>query len=115
MNPIALALPAAARIAMVAASILVTGLLAGCGQTGKLYLPQQEGGSAGEIVTRPTQTPPPETTPDSGKSSNSPQTVDSPRSTDTPAPEVRGPDTAADKKDKKAGAQDPPAESPPKN
>jgi hypothetical protein len=28
-------------------------LLAGCGQTGKLYLPEP----AGEVVTRPTQTP----------------------------------------------------------
>lgn len=66
-------------------------LLAGCGQTGKLYLPEP----AGEIVTRPTQTPPPET----GVPANSPQTVDSPPRADTPAPEVTEPESQRDEKD----------------
>jgi predicted small lipoprotein YifL len=103
------------RAAAFAAACLVSGLLAACGQTGKLYLPQPEGESQGEIVTRPTQTPPPETGTDSGKSSNSPQTVDTPRSPDTPAitrPEGEGSDG---KKDKKDGVQNPPAASPPQN
>jgi len=34
-------------------------LLGGCGQMGKLYLPEQ----SGEVVTRPTQTPPEPVTP----------------------------------------------------
>ena len=67
-------------------------LLSGCGQTGKLYLPEP----AGEVVTRPTQTPPPET----GSPSNSPQTVDSPPRADTPAPEVTEPDSVREEKEK---------------
>jgi hypothetical protein len=86
-------------------------LLGACGQTGKLYLPQSEG----EVVTRPTQTPPPDVSPESGKSSNSPQTVDSPRSTDTPAPEVSAPAGDPGEKDKKDGAQSPPPPSQPRN
>jgi predicted small lipoprotein YifL len=59
---------------------------AGCGQTGKLYLPE----SSGEVVTRPAQPPPPATdTP-----ANSPQTVDSPSQPDTPTEREK-------KKDKK--------------
>lgn len=50
--------------------------LSACGQTGKLYLPEP----AGEVVTRPTQSPPPDTT----APPNSPQTVDSPQQPDTP-------------------------------
>ncbi|HUQ10512.1 MAG TPA: lipoprotein [Steroidobacteraceae bacterium] len=92
--------------------LLGAGVLAGCGQTGKLYLPEGQG----EVVTRPTQTPPPETGADAGRSPNSPQTVDSPRSADTPATVVSGPEGNADaKKDKKDGAQNPPPESQPKN
>lgn len=34
-------------------SLCLAMLLAGCGQTGRLYLPQP----AGEVVTRPAQTP----------------------------------------------------------
>lgn len=59
---------------------------AGCGQTGKLYLPEP----SGEVVTRPAQTPPPATdTP-----ANTPQTVDSPSQPDTPTEREK-------KKDKK--------------
>jgi hypothetical protein len=51
----------------------VVALLSGCGQTGKLYLPEP----AGEIVTRPAQTPPPEG--DAGTApADSPQSADSP-------------------------------------
>jgi predicted small lipoprotein YifL len=64
--------------------------LAGCGQKGPLYLPEQ----TGEIVTRPAQTPPP---PD-GQAPNTPQTVDSPQGSDNPAPEVTKPAEDSDKK-----------------
>jgi predicted small lipoprotein YifL len=77
----------------------VASLLAGCGQTGKLYLPERPG----EVVTRPTQTPPPEL---SVESPNSSPSVDSPPSPDTPAPEVTEPDEAAKKKNG-AGAPEP--------
>jgi hypothetical protein len=66
-------------------------LTAGCGQTGKLYLPAP----AGEVVTRPAQTPPPEVSPGS---SNSPSTADSPPAPDTPAPEVTAPGDAQPRK-----------------
>jgi predicted small lipoprotein YifL len=65
-------------------------LSAGCGQTGKLYLPAP----AGEVVTRPTQTPPPEV---SEGSANSPS-ADSPSAPDTPAPEVTAPGDAQPRK-----------------
>ena len=87
-----------ARSGPVAAASLL--LLAGCGQTGKLYLPES---GQGEVITRPTQTPPPE----SGATSNSPRSVDSPPVPDTPAPEVTAPEEDG-KKDKKDGAQSPP-------
>jgi len=45
--------------------------LAGCGQKGPLYLPDE----AKEVVTRPTQTPPAEPAPEG---SNTPQTPDTP-------------------------------------
>ena len=35
--------------------LLLSALLAGCGQTGPLYLPDE----GGEVVTRPAQLPPP--------------------------------------------------------
>jgi predicted small lipoprotein YifL len=85
-------------------------LLAACGQTGKLYLPQDPDGAQGEVVTRPTQTPPPDPGSASGQGSNSPQTVDSPRPADTPAAVVSG---SEGEKDKKDGAKTPPPESPP--
>ena len=57
------------------------------GTKGPLYLPEP----AGEIVTRPTQTPP-----DDNRAPNSPQTVDSPARGATPAPEVTAPQSAED-------------------
>ena len=83
-------------------------LLAACGQTGRLYLPERGDESSGEIVTRPTQTPPPEPAP----TSNSPQSVDSPPAPATPAPEVTEPEAGKRKQD---GAQTPPADPPNKN
>jgi predicted small lipoprotein YifL len=68
------------------AALPLTLFLAGCGQTGDLYLPQQ----SGEVVTRPTQTPPP--LPGEGESPNSPQSADSPAAPSTPAPEVTEPE-----------------------
>jgi predicted small lipoprotein YifL len=82
---------APSSIAFRAACILVAGVLAGCGLKGPLYLPEQ----ASEIVTRPTQTPPPEATTAPGSG----QTVDSPAGGDTPAPEVTAPEST-EKKDK---------------
>jgi predicted small lipoprotein YifL len=79
-------------------------LLASCGQKGPLYLPDQ----AGEIVTRPAQTPAP--TPAAGESGgapNSPQTVDSPPGQDSPAPEVVAPDAGEAEKKKQQDAAQP--------
>jgi hypothetical protein len=73
-------------LATLLAALPLTLLLGGCGQTGDLYLPQQ----SGEVVTRPTQTPPP--LPEEGESPNSPQSVDSPTVPSTPAPEVTEPE-----------------------
>jgi predicted small lipoprotein YifL len=88
-------------------------LLAGCGQTGRLYLPE----STGEVITRPTQTPPPESGTETGEASNSPQTVDSPSAPDTPTPEVTAPEGGVPRPDadKKNGATNAPPESTPKN
>jgi predicted small lipoprotein YifL len=77
-------------------------LLAGCGQTGDLYLPQ----ATGEIVTRPTQTPPSE----AGESSNSPQSVDSPAVPPTPAPEVTEPEDEKQKQQPPAPSTPPPTQ-----
>ena len=54
-------------------------LLVGCGQTGKLYLPEP----AGEVVTRPAQTP---------------EGASAPTPTTTPAPEDAEKEKKADKK-----------------
>jgi hypothetical protein len=88
-------------------------LAAGCGQTGRLYLPE----STGEVITRPAQTPPAESGADGAEASNSPQTVDSPSAPDTPAPEVTAPEggTPRTDADKKNGAKNAPPESTPKN
>jgi predicted small lipoprotein YifL len=64
----------------------VLGALAGCGQKGPLYLPEQ----AREVVTRPAQEPAPVPAPDT-RAPNSPQTVDSPEGPAIPAPEVTAP------------------------
>jgi hypothetical protein len=68
--------------------------LAGCGNTGDLYLP--EPGTSGEVVTRPAPTPP---VPDAAGGANSPQTADSPAVPPTPAPEVTEPEPDEDKED----------------
>jgi predicted small lipoprotein YifL len=77
-------------------ALLAMMLLTSCGQKGPLYLPDP----GGEVVTRPTQTPPPE----SAGAPNSTGGVDSPQTPARPAPEV----TAPDKDKKKEGAQTPP-------
>jgi predicted small lipoprotein YifL len=84
-------------LACVLASVLVA--LSGCGQKGPLYLPDE----AKEVVTRPTQTPPPAPAP---QGSNSPQTPDSPPQPASPAPEVTPP-TDKDR-DQKPGTTPPP-------
>jgi predicted small lipoprotein YifL len=100
MNVVARAVPLMAAWCLAA-------LLAGCGKTGALYLPER----GGEVVTRPAQTPP-ATSP--GDTANSPQTVDTPAAPANPAPEVTPPastEPAAEKKDpnkKKDGATPPP-------
>jgi predicted small lipoprotein YifL len=81
-------------------------LIAGCGQRGDLYLPEP----AGEVVTRPTQTPVPE---EPGQAPNSPQTVDSPSAPTTPAPEVIAPEVAEPEKKKEETKQPLPPTSPP--
>ena len=92
-----------ARKPIIPAAVAALAMLAGCGQTGQLYLPD----SQGEVVTRPTQTPPP----DSGTTPDSPQSVDSPPVPASPAPEVSGPED--ERKDKKNGATNaPPAPTP---
>ena len=83
------------RIALLAC--LATAL-AGCGQKGPLYLPDQ----VGKIVTRPTTSTPP---PADGQAPNTPQTVDSPQGPDNPAPEVTKPE-------EEDGAEKKPADKP---
>lgn len=70
-------------------------LLCGCGQTGKLYLPEP----AGEVVTRPAQAPAAGDA--AGAPADSPQTVDSPPQPDNPAPEVSAPEPQRKDKDEK--------------
>ena len=83
-------------------AVLLTCVLAACGQKGPLYLPDR----GGEIVTRPAKEPPePSTGP------NSPQTVDTPPAGDTPAPEVTAAppaDAPRDKDKNQKGAANPP-------
>jgi len=74
------------------------GTLAGCGQKGPLYLPDE----AREVVTRPTQTPPTDSTP---QGSGSPQTPDSPPP-QNPAPEATPPPSDKDR-DQKPGSTPP--------
>jgi hypothetical protein len=71
-------------------SCLALAGLAGCGNTGELYLP--EPAATGEVVTRPAQTPPP----DAAGGANSPQTADSPVVPPNPAPEVTEPEDEKD-------------------
>jgi predicted small lipoprotein YifL len=87
---------------MLTGLLLAAAMLAACGKTGPLYLPDR----GGEVVTRPAPTdagaPPAETS----DGSNSPQTVDSPPGAANPAPEVTAPEDDEDKK--KDGATAPP-------
>jgi len=55
-------------------------LLAGCGQKGPLYLPEE----TGPVVTRPASSP-------DSQAPNTPETVDSPDGPASPAPEVAPP------------------------
>jgi predicted small lipoprotein YifL len=83
-------------------AVLLTCVLAACGQKGPLYLPDR----TGEIVTRPAKLPP---EPSTGPSS--PQTVDTPAAGDTPAPEVTTSppaDAPPDKDKNQKGAANPP-------
>jgi hypothetical protein len=92
-----------APIACLAVTLCATALLAACGKTGALYLPER----GGEVVTRPSQTPPAADTDDAA---SSPQTVDSPAAPANPAPEVTPPSSTEPVKEKKKdGAAPPPA------
>ncbi|HEU5137106.1 MAG TPA: lipoprotein [Steroidobacteraceae bacterium] len=81
-----------------ASALLMLVVLAGCGQTGKLYLPE----AASDVVTTPAETPPAS---DRTEAPNSPQTPDSQPPAPAPAPEVSAPEEDP-KKDK--GAASPP-------
>ncbi len=81
-----------------AIALLMLVVLAACGQTGKLYLPD----AAGEVVTSPAETPPAS---EKTGAPNSPQTPDSQPAAPAPAPEVSAPEEEP-KKDK--GAEAPP-------
>ena len=80
---------------------LVAATLPGCGKKGPLYLPD----TAGEVVTRPAETPPAS---ESTEAPNSPQTVDSQPSAPPPAPEVSAPESNEDSSKKEKGAVPPP-------
>jgi|SoiMethySBSTD1v2_1073268.scaffolds.fasta_scaffold4938942_2 predicted small lipoprotein YifL len=84
----------------VALMITLLAVLAGCGQKGPLYLPDK----AGDVVTRPEQTPVPA---EKSEAPNTPGTVDSPQGPDNPAPEVTAPEPDKDK-DKKEQGNSPP-------
>ena len=84
---------AGARLVLACVLSGLLGPLAGCGQKGPLYLPDE----ASEVVTRPTQTPPSAPAPEG---SNSPQTPDTPVQPANPAPEVSPPRPEDDPKSK---------------
>ncbi len=65
----------------IGAACLLAFALAGCGQKGPLYLPEE----ARDIVTRPAP-------PSSPSAPSSPETVDSPDTPASPAPEVSKPE-----------------------
>ena len=83
-------------------AVALLAALAGCGQKGPLYLPEQPK----EIVTRPTQTPD-TAPPPAPEAPNSPQTVDSPEAQTSPAPEVVLPSPAEREEKKKQEAAKP--------
>lgn len=73
-------------------------MLAACGQTGDLYLPDSRQGT---VVTRPAaETPAP-----AGSGDNSPTTLDSPPQPPSPAPEAAAPEGS--KKDTRKTDQKP--------
>ena len=74
---------------------LLLALLAGCGQKGPLYLPDEARG----IVTRPAPSTAPAGPGETQQSSSIPATPDSPQGPANPASEVTLPDTDKDKKD----------------
>jgi predicted small lipoprotein YifL len=83
------------RIAPAALPWLLLALLAGCGQKGPLYLPDEARG----IVTHPAApTAPAATQP----SPSTPETTDSPHTPANPAPEVTPPESDKDKKEQAA-------------
>jgi predicted small lipoprotein YifL len=91
-------------------AVALLAALAGCGQKGPLYLPEQPK----EIVTRPTQTPagpqapqPAPEAPPLPQAPSSPQTADSPEGQASPAPEVVLPTPAESEEKKKQEAARP--------
>jgi predicted small lipoprotein YifL len=68
---------------------VVLALLAGCGQKGPLYLPDEARG----IVTRPASAPG-----ETQQSPSTPATTDAPQGPANPAPEVTAPEPDKDKK-----------------
>jgi len=80
--------------------------LPGCGKKGPLYLPD----ATGEVVTRPSQTPPAS---ENTEAPNSPQTTDSQPALPAPAPEVTQPEEDS-KKEKGATPHTPPQTPPQK-
>ena len=74
---------------------LVLALLAGCGQKGPLYLPDEARG----IVTRPAPSSAPNAPGETQQAPSTPVTPDSPQGPANPAPEVTPPDADKDKKD----------------
>ena len=81
--------------------VCALGALAGCGQKGPLYLPDE----AKQVVTRPTQTPPPDPAP---QDSNSPQSPDSPPAQPAdPATGVTPPQSDKDRVQKPGSAPPP--------
>jgi predicted small lipoprotein YifL len=74
-------IPASARTLAMAVACALAASLAGCGQKGPLYLPEE----ARDIVTRPAP-------PSSPSAPSSPETVDSPDTPSSPAPEVSKPE-----------------------
>lgn len=88
---------ASMRLAALACLLLA---LPGCGKKGPLYLPDE----AGEVVTRPSGSPPAS---ESTEAPNSPKTIDSEPKPPSPAPEVAPPEDS-EKARKQEGATPPP-------
>jgi predicted small lipoprotein YifL len=80
---------------------LLLAALPGCGKKGPLYLPD----TAGEVVTRPAESPPAS---ENTEAPNSPQTVDSQPAAPAPAPEVSAPESNEESPKKDKGGTPPP-------